>query len=161
METKVLFYGAYYNKSTTETVEINQVIEIPKVVTESTTRRPKRDISEVDLSGNVSVPYVLFIPSNKTQQTTNDGSEYKLNYNMGVAYLSAVAVCLIISLVKVVRRCVFYQRKCVFYHRRGVLHYRKGVLHHRRGILHHRKDVLHHRRGVLHHRRGMKRCIAP
>ncbi|VDH94582.1 Hypothetical predicted protein, partial [Mytilus galloprovincialis] len=53
METKILFYGAYFNKTT----------------------------------------------FNKFKGE----SDYKLNYNMGVAYISAVGVCLIISFVKVVR----------------------------------------------------------
>ncbi|XP_052070541.1 transmembrane channel-like protein 7 [Mytilus californianus] len=102
METKVLFYGAYFNKTTinefSSKKHTSNNIKIP------TTKRPKRDVGDV-LDKEAIVHYTIEGEDNESKKSnkTDGESEYELNYNMGVAYISAVGVCLIISFVKVVR----------------------------------------------------------
>ncbi|XP_076075037.1 transmembrane channel-like protein 7 [Mytilus galloprovincialis] len=104
METKILFYGAYFNKTTFNKFSSKKHksinIKIP------TTKRPKRDVGDV-LDKEAIVHYTIVGEGegneSKKSNTTEGESDYKLNYNMGVAYISAVGVCLIISFVKVVR----------------------------------------------------------
>lgn len=100
METKILFYGAYFNKTT-----FNKFSS--KKHKSNNIKRPKRDEGNV-LDKEAIVHYTIVGEGegneSKKSNTTEGESDYELNYNMGVAYISAVGVCLIISFVKVVRK---------------------------------------------------------
>jgi hypothetical protein len=46
METKILFYGAYFNKTSIKMNHLNK--QNPHIIIEPTTRRPKRDITWIE-----------------------------------------------------------------------------------------------------------------
>ena len=51
------------------------------------------------------LPYsVIGVNNTKHKHDLVNESEFELNYNMGIAYIVAVAVCLIISFIKIVRK---------------------------------------------------------
>ena len=104
METKVLFYGAYFNKTSIKMNHLNK--QNTSIIIEPTTRRPKRDVTWIEEDKqDEDLPYsVIRVNDTKYKHDLVNESEFELNYNMGIAYIVAVAVCLIISFIKIVRK---------------------------------------------------------